>query len=222
MCPVGFGRVLFMKISAIVLAAGQSRRIGINKLLLDIGGETLVERVVNVLLRSQVDEVIVVVGFDWKSVQSRLRREDVRVVYNRRYREGMAASIREGLRYVAQDSHGVLIVLADHPLLTSQLIDQLIDAYRKTRKGIVCPTYEGNRGHPVIFNLKKYGKPLSQLKGDIGGREVIGAHRDDLLEFAVDSPGVIRDIDSWEDYEESCGLIDDKAGRKEEESKSRR
>jgi molybdenum cofactor cytidylyltransferase len=211
-----------MKICAIVLASGQSKRIGINKLLLDIGGQTLVERVVHVLLQSQVDQVIVVVGFDGKRVRDRFKREDVRVVYNRRYREGMAASIREGLRHVARDSHGVLIVLADHPLLTSQLVDQIIHAYRETRKGIVCPTHEGKRGHPVVFNLKKYGKALSQLRGDIGGREVIGAHGDDVLEFAVDSPAVIRDIDSWEDYEESCRLIAEKADRKEEEGKGRR
>jgi molybdenum cofactor cytidylyltransferase len=191
-----------MKISAIVLAGGQSTRMGTNKLLLDLGGQTLVERVVSVLLGSQVDHVIVVVGFEWERVREQLKEKDVQVVYNRQYPEGMAASIREGLRHIDPGTHGVLIALADHPLLTSDVIDQLIDAYRKTRKGIVCPTFEAKRGHPVIFNLAKYGKALSQLKGDIGGRVVIETHRDDLLEFGVDSPAVIRDIDSWEDYEQ--------------------
>lgn len=196
-----------MKISAIVLAGGQSTRMGTNKLLLDLGGQTLVERVVSVLLGSQVDHVIVVVGFEWERVREQLKEKDVQVVYNRQYPEGMAASIREGLRHIDPGTHGVLIALADHPLLTSDVIDQLIDAYRETRKGIVCPTFEAKRGHPVIFNLAKYGKALSQLKGDIGGRVVIETHRDDLLEFAVDSPAVIRDIDSWEDYEQLRRLI---------------
>lgn len=209
-----------MKIVAIVLAAGESKRMGINKLLLDMGGQTLVERVVNVLLHSKVDGVVVVAGFEWKRVRQRLRRKDIRVVYNRQYREGMAASIREGLRHIDQGSHGVLIALADHPLITSDTIDQLIDAYQRTHKGIVCPTYGGKRGHPVIFNLEKYGKALSKLKGDIGGRAVIEAHRDDLLEFAVDSPGVIRDIDVREDYEESRKLIAEESDRNSEKSKS--
>lgn len=208
-----------MKISAILLAAGQSKRMGTNKLLLDIGGQALVERVVKVLLRSKVDSVIVVAGFEWKRVRQRLWTKGVRVVYNRQYREGMAASIREGLRHIDQGSHGVLIVLADHPFITSDTIDQLIDAYRGSQKGIVCPTYQGKRGHPVIFNLERYGKALSQLKGDIGGRAVIEAHRDDLLEFAIDSPGVIRDIDVWEDYDEFRTLLAEESDRNNEKSK---
>lgn len=208
-----------MKISAIVLAAGQSTRMGVNKLLLDMGGETLVERIVNVLLRSQIDRLVVVAGFEWERVWQQLRRKNVHVVYNRRYREGMAASIREGLRHLDQGTHAVLIALADHPLLTSDVIDQLIEAYRKTQKGIVCPAYGGKRGHPVIFDLEKYGKPLSELRGDVGGRAVIETHPDDVLEFAVDSPAVIRDIDFWEDYEESRKLMADRADRKDEKSR---
>jgi len=207
-----------MEISAILLAAGQSTRMRTNKLLLDMGGVSLVERVVDVLLRTQVDRVIVVVGFEGERVRERLWRKDVRVVYNRHYREGMGASIREGIRHIDQGSHGVLIALADHPLLTSNTIDQLLEAYRNTRKGIVCPTYGGKRGHPVIFNVEKYEKALSQLKGDIGGRAVIESHQDDLLEIPVDSPGVIRDIDLWEDYRESERFIAQESGRKNEKS----
>lgn len=180
---------------------------GINKLLLDMGGQTIVERAVDALLRSKVDRLIVVVGFEWEKIRRQLHERNVRVVHNRQYREGMAASIRKGLRHIGQGSDGVLIALADHPLMTSDLINQLIEAFRKTYKGILCPTYQGRRGHPVIFDLKKYGKTLSQLKGDIGGRALIEAHRDDVLEFAVDSLGVIRDIDVWEDYEESRKLL---------------
>ncbi len=172
-----------------------------------MGGQTLVERIVEVLLRSKVDEVLVVAGFEWERVRDCLRGKDVQVVRNRQYREGMAASIRAGLRHIDQGSKGVLIVLADHPFMEAATIDQLVDAYGKSSKGIVCPTYAGERGHPVIFDLEKYGKPLSLLRGDVGGRSVIEAHGDDLLELAVDSPGVIRDIDVWEDYEASRRLM---------------
>jgi len=195
--------VAFMRIDAIVLAAGQSTRMGTNKMLLDVGGETLIERVVNEFLRSQVNRIILVVGFEAERVREVVREKDVRVVCNRHYREGMAASIREGVRHIDPETRGVLIALADHPWLTSETVDQLVDAYRRTEKGIVCPTYGGQRGHPVIFNLEKYGEALRQLEGDIGGRQVVESHQEDLLEIAVDSPSVIRDIDSWKDYEES-------------------
>jgi molybdenum cofactor cytidylyltransferase len=202
-----------MKISAIVLAAGQSTRMGMIKLLLDLDGGTIVERVVNVLLRSKVDEVIVVVGYEGDRVRRRFLGKDVQVVYNRDYHEGMAASIREGLRHIDQTAHGVLIALGDHPLMTADTIDKLIDTYRKADKGIVCPTYEGKRGHPVIFNFKRYGEALSSLRGDVGGRAVVEAHGDDLFEFTVDSPGVIRDVDVWEEYQKIKRQITAKSDR---------
>ncbi|NIQ38629.1 MAG: NTP transferase domain-containing protein [Proteobacteria bacterium] len=196
-----------MKISAVVLAAGQSTRIGMNKLLLDLGGETVLERVVDALLASRVDRVIVVVGYEGERVRQRLRGRDVFVIHNPEYHEGMAASIREGLKHIDPGSHGVLIALGDQPLMSSGTIDQIVDAYRNTRKGIVCPTHRGKRGHPVIFNLKKYEKALLMLRGDIGGKKIIETHGDDLLEIAVDSPGVVSDIDLWEDYEKVKGLV---------------
>jgi molybdenum cofactor cytidylyltransferase len=148
-----------------------------------------------------VDRVIVVAGFQWERIRGLFQGEDIRVVFNRQYQEGMAASIREGLRHLEPDCHGVLIALADQPMMTSRLIDRLIDAYRRSNKGIVCPTYMGRRGHPVIFNVESYGEALLELKGDTGGRAVICAHSKDLQEVAVDSPAVIRDIDLLEDYE---------------------
>jgi len=196
-----------MGISAILLAAGQSKRLGANKLLLDVAGEALVERVVNVLLQSRVDEILVVVGFEAERVRRRLQGKPIRLVLNRHYREGMASSLRVGVRHVDPSAHGVLVALADHPWLTSETVDRLIDAYRGTSKGIVCPTYRGMRGHPVIFNGERYRGPLSKMRGDIGGRPLIEGHRDDLLEVPVDSPGVIRDIDFWEDYHKARKTI---------------
>ena len=204
-------------VTAILLAAGQSKRMGTNKLLLEVGEKTLVERMVDVLSKSRVDRIIVVVGFEADRVRERLAGRDVDVVFNHQYREGMAGSIRAGLRWIGRGSNGVLIALADHPLLTPETIDRLIDGYRRTEKGIVCPTYRGERGHPVIFNLRKYGEALSKLEGDMGGKGVVETHRDDVLEIAVDSPGVIRDIDRWEDYQEFQRLVSQELNRDDEE-----
>jgi molybdenum cofactor cytidylyltransferase len=205
-----------MKISAVLLAAGQSKRLGTNKLLLDIGGETVLDRAVKALLQSRVDEVLVVVGFEAGRMSRRLRGKPVRLVLNRHHQEGMASSLRAGITHTARSTHGVVIGLADQPWLTSDTINRLVDAYRETSKGIVCPTYGGMRGHPVIFNMKRYRETLLSLRGDIGGRSVVGAHQDDLLEVPVDSPGVIRDIDFWEDYETARKTIPKEAGRGDE------
>jgi molybdenum cofactor cytidylyltransferase len=205
-----------MKISAVLLAAGESRRLGTNKLLLDVGGESLIERMVDVLLQSQVDEVLVVMGFEAELVRQRLQGKPIRLVLNRHYREGMASSLRAGVRHVDPAAHGVLIALADHPWLTSETVDRLTDTYRRASKGIVCPTYRGMRGHPVIFDVKRYGEALLSLRGDIGGRRLIEGHRDDLFEVPVDSPGVIRDIDRWEDYEIAKKMTAEKAAQADE------
>jgi len=196
-----------MGISAILLAAGQSKRLGANKLLLDVAGEALVERVVNVLLQSRVDEILVVVGFEAELVRRRLQGKPIRFVLNRHHREGMASSLRAGIAHTDPAARAVLIALADHPWLTSDTVDRLINVYQGTSKGIVCPTHGGMRGHPVIFDVKRYGEILLGLRGDTGGRSVIDAHQDDLLEVPVDSPGVIRDIDFWEDYETARKMI---------------
>lgn len=208
-----------MKITALLLAAGQSKRLGVNKLLLDMGGEALVERMVNVLLQSRVDEILVVVGFEAELVQQRLQGKPIRLVVNRHYQEGMASSLREGVRHVDPSARAVLIALADHPWLTSDTVDRLIDTHRKTSKGIICPTYQGMRGHPVIFDMERYGETLLSLRGDTGGRSVIDAYENDLLEVPVDSPGVIRDIDRWEDYEIAKEMTAEEAGRGDEEGK---
>ncbi|MBW2058117.1 MAG: nucleotidyltransferase family protein [Deltaproteobacteria bacterium] len=202
-----------MRISAIVLAAGRSTRMGTNKLLLELEGETLVERIVDVLLRCRLDRITVVTGFESERIRERLKRREVDLAHNPRFHEGMATSIRVGLRQIGPDTGAVLIALADHPLLTPELVDRLIEAYRRSDKGIVCPRFRGKRGHPVIFDLARYREALVRLEGDIGGREVVEAHRDDLLEFDVDSPAVIRDIDSLEDYEECRRLLGRQAER---------
>jgi molybdenum cofactor cytidylyltransferase len=196
-----------MKVSAIILAAGESKRMGRDKLLLDFGGETLIERVVGALVRSKVDRILVLAGANSGKIRKLFRGRKALVVRNRKYKEGMAASIREGLRHIDPETHGVLIALGDHPFLTTEVIDQLIDGYRKTEKGIVYPVFEGKPGHPVIFNLKRYGKALADLKGDVGGRSVVQAHPEDVFAVVVDSSGVISDIDRVKEYEESLRLF---------------
>jgi molybdenum cofactor cytidylyltransferase len=186
-------------VSAILLAAGESKRMGKPKLLLPIGGSTVLEKAIDNLLNSGVDEVIVVVGDRAQEMIERIGNRPVKVTINPAYGEGMSTSIVTGLNLVNDSARAVMLALADQPLIDSQTINKLIEAFIGHDKGIVIPAYEGRRGHPVIFSTK-YKKELLGLGGDIGGRQIIKEHPDDVLELAVDSEGIDIDIDTVDDY----------------------
>lgn len=196
------GKAMF--ISAVLLAAGESSRMGDLKQLLPCGRSTFVERAVDTLLGSAVAEVIVVVGHRAPAVVEKIGSRPVRVAENTDYGQGMSTSIIVGLKLVSSEAGAVLLALSDQPLLDSRTVDSLISGFLSGGKGIAVPTYQGARGHPVIF-AKKYLAELMALKGDIGGREIISAHPEDVLEVAVTSRGVIVDIDTRDDYSACLG-----------------
>ena len=190
-------------VSALLLAAGESQRMGRLKQLLPLGGSTLIEVVLENLLRSRLQEVIVVLGFGAEEIRPRVEAKGVRVAVNPRYKEGMASSLRVGLDALDPRAEGILVALADQPFIPPEVIDRLIEAFQGTSKGIVVTTFQGRRGHPVIFH-RRYMEELRSLSGDQGGRELLHRNPEDLLEVEVDCPGVITDIDTLEDYWRLC------------------
>jgi molybdenum cofactor cytidylyltransferase len=187
-------------LSAIILAAGESKRMGKPKQLMPLGKSTLLEQAIDNLLNSSVDETIVVLGHKAEEITDKIVNKPVKVVINPDYQQGMSTSIVAGLIMVDPRSQAVMLALGDQPLVTSLTINQLIEAFNKNRKGIAVPTYRGRRGHPIIFDIK-YKAELFKLKGDIGGREIIQNHPKDVFMVAVDSESVISDIDTQEDYQ---------------------
>jgi molybdenum cofactor cytidylyltransferase len=186
-------------ISAILLAAGESKRMGVDKLSLPLRRKTVLEHCFKALLRSEAKEVIVVLGIRNKKLKTVFRMPKVKTVVNPFFDRGMSASIRIGLQAIHPGSHGILIALGDHPLLKTRTIDGLIHAFEKGTKGIIVPSFRGRRGHPVIFH-RRYKKELSDLQGDVGGRFIVERHPDDVRLVPVKSRGVVIDIDTWEDY----------------------
>jgi molybdenum cofactor cytidylyltransferase len=189
-------------ISALLLAAGMGERMGGVKQLLTLGGKSMIEAALDNLQASRCDEIIVVLGF----VASKIRplvegRERVEVVVNPRFEQGMSTSIQKGLRAISPSATGILIALADQPFITPEVIDALIDGFQTGAQGIVLPVYEEKRGHPVILDRKKYEPELLSLQGDVGGKEIVRKHPEDVLEIAVASKGVLVDIDAPEDYQ---------------------
>ncbi|GAI07868.1 unnamed protein product [marine sediment metagenome] len=188
-------------ISALLLAAGESKRMGRQKLLLPFGASTIIEQTISNLLNSKVDEVIVVVGYREKELVKRIASKPIKIAVNPQYHQGVSTSIIAGLNLIDKRAKAVMIALADQPGINSKVIDKLIQEFHRHNKGIGIPTYRGNRGHPVIFSIKYKGAFL-KLTGDVGGREIIGEHRYDILEIPVDSKGINVDVDTLSDYEQ--------------------
>ena len=186
------------KVSAIVLAAGQSQRMGArNKLLEQVGGKAMVRIATEAALGSCADEVIVVTGHEAERVAGELDDLSVRIVDNPDFAEGLSTSLRAGLSAVSPDSDAAIIALADMPRVTSSVLDHLIDVFSETpATQIVVPTFEGKRGNPVLWG-RRFFADLMTVEGDVGGRALIGAHADLVSEIDVGAD-VELDVDTPE------------------------
>lgn len=188
-------------ITAIVLAAGVSSRMGTPKQLLIYQGRPLLRHVVENLLKSQVDEIIVVLGHQGAEVAEALKGLPVRIIINQDYGSGQSTSVKAGLQALPAsegDLRGVLFFLGDQPFVKPETINLLIDHYRQ-QGGIIAPYYQGTRGNPVLFDQKFFAE-FQVLTGDVGAREIISRHPEDLKKVDVPDRGVLQDIDTPEDY----------------------
>jgi molybdenum cofactor cytidylyltransferase len=186
-------------ISVIILAAGESRRMGRPKLLLPIKGYLIIEHTVNAFSCSIVNEIIVVLGSNHEEIIKATSDKPVKVVVNNDYRNGMSTSIKAGILAAGKEAQGFMIALGDQPFLDCIIINSIINAFISGEKGIVVPYHESRSGHPVIFS-SRYREEILSLRGDVGGKEIIDAHLDDVLKFEVASNAINNDIDTQADY----------------------
>ena len=178
------------------------------KQLLPFGESTIVETVVDGMLRAKFDEVIVVVGHCAAQVQEQLKERPVRTVFNPDYHEGMLTSAQSGIRAL-KTSDAFALMLVDQPFITAALIDQVVDAYVQTDKGIALPSYNYKRGHPVVFH-QRYTDDILALGAESDGvRTLFKRYGDDIHYVTVDTDRVLRDIDYREDYERALRLNQD-------------
>jgi len=187
-------------ISAVVLAAGESTRMGFCKQLLKIEGRTMIEQVVKNVRESRVDEVIVVLGFMANEIAEKLPRDQIKIIVNPRFKEGMSTSLKTGLEAVDREADAVIFVLSDQPFIKPSIIDKIIDEYERTGAPIVVPTYKGRRGNPVLFDMSLRAEVMN-IQGDVGGRPIIKKHEKEIREVEVGSPTILMDTDVKEDLE---------------------
>jgi molybdenum cofactor cytidylyltransferase len=187
-------------ICAILLAAGESRRMGRPKMLLPFGQKTIVEHILDTILASKADKILVVLGSHREKIFDKIKNMPVQTVINHHFEKGMLSSIQAGFEFLPQDTAAALVCLGDQPLIPFSVLDNLIAAYEQTQKGIVLPTYGKRRGHPILIDLE-YKQEILGLSPDIGLRALVHNHPQDVHEVAVDTPHILKDIDNPEDYE---------------------
>jgi len=189
-------------ISAIVLAAGESRRMGRPKQLLTWQGKTLLQHVLESLINSDADEIILVLGHEAEAIRKSLTEFQIKIVINPDYNQGMASSLRQGLLAMDPRSEAFLVLLADQPGIGPEIMNRMIREFQRAdpRRGIVRPVYRGLRGHPVLIGVR-YLQETLQLQGDVGARQILVNHPTDILEIEVDQDGILKDIDTPEEYQ---------------------
>lgn len=184
---------------AMILAAGESRRMGEPKLLLPFGEKTIIEAVIDNVVRSKVKNILVVLGADREKIKEKIQNYPIKICVNSHFQEGMLSSVQRGFQTLPENTQAVLIILGDQPSIASSVIDKVIDAYRRTGRGIVLPVYKNDRGHPVLIDMK-YQDEVQNLSLEIGLRGTVYNHPGDILEVEVEASTILRDIDDMDDY----------------------
>jgi molybdenum cofactor cytidylyltransferase len=190
--------------AGVILAAGMSQRFGQPKQLLRLKNKYLLEWVLDAVLASQLQTVVLVIGHEHQAILQALgsmtSHPRLQVAINHRYAEGQSQSLKTGLSKVHKTHSATMFLLGDQPLLRSDTIDDLLERFWRSDKDIGVPICEGKRGNPTLFRRTMYCK-LMALKGDIGAREIIQANPARVLFLEVDNPSYFLDIDSPKDYE---------------------
>lgn len=187
---------------AILLAAGESKRMGTAKQLLPFGRSTVIETALENILASAADRTLVVLGAARERIEPLLSALPVIVTVNPDYRRGMLSSVRWGIRRLPADARAALICLGDQPWITAVIIDRVIQAYRTGGRGLVHPVRGKAGGHPLLIDLK-YREEIEDLNPEVGLKDLLSRHADDVCRVQSPDEGVLRDMDTPSQYKEN-------------------
>lgn len=185
-------------VTGLIMASGFSRRMKTDKLLLELGGKTVLERVIDSCLYSNLDEIILI--YRKGEVKELAIKKGIKTVYNEHAHIGQSESVKIGVKNVEDNSNGVMFIVGDQPYLDSKTIDVLIDEFEKDQEKIVIPIYDGNKGNPTIFPISLKSQ-FRELDGDVGGKEIINRNLDIVKYVNIDNYKAGIDMDTVEEYE---------------------
>ncbi|MDX1647310.1 MAG: nucleotidyltransferase family protein [Longimicrobiales bacterium] len=202
-----------LRVAALILAGGASSRMGReNKLLAELEGQTMVERVAAVALASRADPVLVVLGHGYMDVRPRLP-DDVGVVENPAHASGLASSLVAGVRALPEEVDGCVVMLGDMPFVRPDDVDALIAAF--DADAACVPLVGGRRGNPVLWP-RTFFDDILELKGDHGARRIFESRDAPVVDVPLENPGLLFDVDTREDLERARSAtrsIEIEAGR---------
>ncbi|MCO5183367.1 MAG: nucleotidyltransferase family protein [Anaerolineae bacterium] len=189
-------------VTAVVLAAGASKRMGRAKLSLPWGDTTMLGAVLRVVNACSAENALVITGADASQTAASAAAAALPAMHNPNYANGEMVSSLQLALPLLEPEHAALVVLGDMPLLSADLIDTVIRAYRQSQALIIAPTYKGQRGHPVLFAPSLFGELLALPSGESAPRAVVRRHVAETLLVPVESDAVLIDIDTPNAYEQ--------------------
>ena len=188
-------------IAAVVLAAGLSRRMGRPKMTLPWGETTVIGQVVQVLDQAGVNEIVVVTGGARQQVEAALSGLPVHVLFNPRFAEDeMLFSLKTGLSGLGAEFEAALVVLGDQPQVQPQVVRKILETYQQTGASLIIPSYQMHRGHPWLL-ARSLWPSILDLQSDGTMRDFINQHAERISYLNVETPSVLRDLDTPEDYQ---------------------
>ncbi|MCX6329870.1 MAG: nucleotidyltransferase family protein [Bacteroidia bacterium] len=184
---------------AIILAAGESKRMKVPKMILPFKGKTIIEKVIENVTDSEVDKTLVVLGSDKDDILKIISHLPVMHCYNENYKQGMLSSVKCGFRFLPQKFRAALVFLGDQPMIEPDVINMVISAYRTSAKGIIIPVFRNKHGHPLLLD-SKYRDEVEMLKPDETLRALTHKFSDDVFEVEANTHDILKDIDTKNDY----------------------
>ena len=192
----------FEKIHAVILAGGQSKRMGTkNKLLVPINGKPMIALTAETIIASKASSVAAITGFEHQQIQEAIKNSNIEFIHNKNFQNGISSSVVTAIESAPEDCSAILIGLGDMPKITVSHINKLIDAYNPLEGRAICvPTWKGKRGNPVLW-ARRFFPEMLQLKGDFGAKELMGKYAELVVEVEMNDNGIIIDIDTPEALE---------------------
>ena len=182
-------------LEGVILAAGESRRMGYPKPLLDIGGRTFIEHIAETML-AVVPRLVIVIGAHRERVRAAIPHDArIAIVENPNYARGQLSSLQAGLDALQPEATGALVHLGDHPLVRVETFRAIVDSYNRTGKPIVIARHDGHRGHPLIFDSTIFGE-LRSAPEEEGARHVVNADASRVAYVDRQDPGINLDLDT--------------------------
>jgi len=191
-------------INAIILAAGESQRMGKPKPLLKFEDKTFLEQIISVLKLSEADRVTVVLGAEAETIKKSIDLSGTNVVINKDYQKGQLSSLIAAIKDTPNETEAILVCLADNPFITREVVNEIISKFKETSKAIIVPVFNKERGHPTLFSKSLFNELLNAPE-EQGARYVLYSNEEKILELETSESRILIGIDTPADYKSRFG-----------------